>query len=339
MHNARIPFACMAALLSALGFSGSTLGQSSLSTGGLPAAVPPTVQDASSQSRQKDQASSFLRLHRELGAPISLDTAVVTYRSSQPEGASVDLVGAVHIGEASYYEQLNELFDNYDVVLYELVAPAGTVIPAGGKREHGGFNPVAMLQDSAKNLLGLESQLEQIDYTKPHFVRADMTPTQLSEKMAERGETPLTLALSTLADALRQQNVATRQTPEAITELSLFDMLSNPPKLKRALAEQFASTGSLDEALGGPLKQLLIVDRNGQATQELQKQLAAGKKRIAIFYGAAHLPDFERRLINEFGLQRSAEQWIPAWDLSAEQPAAAQEPATLMWQLLKGLEN
>ncbi len=38
------------------------------------------------------------------------------------------LVGArPHIGEKEYYEALNKRFEGYDVVLYELVAPAGTL--------------------------------------------------------------------------------------------------------------------------------------------------------------------------------------------------------------------
>ena len=36
-------------------------------------------------------------------------------------------------------------------------------------------------------------------------------------------------------------------------------------------------------------------------------------ERIAIFYGAAHMPDFERRLVDRFGYQPVGEpQWLPA---------------------------
>ena len=34
----------------------------------------------------------------------------------------VDLIGAVHIGDIAYYQQLNERFKQYDALLYELVA-------------------------------------------------------------------------------------------------------------------------------------------------------------------------------------------------------------------------
>lgn len=295
--------------------------------------------------------SEFLRMTMSPStSPLALETAVVSYHAEQtsgkgePNGVTVDLIGAVHIGEASYYAELNRLFDRYDVLLYELVAAEGTVVPLGGKRESSGFNPVGMLQDSAKNMLGLESQLERVDYTKSHFVRADMTPKQMADKMAERGDSAISLALSTLADMLRQQNRAAQkpQAAEAATssleEIGLADMLGNPLKMKQVLAAQFAQTGSLDQALGGPLNQLLVVDRNAAALKVLQKQIAAGKKRIGIFYGAAHLPDLEKHLIEDFGLARGSQQWLTAWDLTTAKEPELSQPAALLLNLLKGLE-
>ncbi len=300
-------------------------------------------------------ATEFLRMRRSTenssksSEPLTLDTAVVTYQvdsklgSGRQAGISVDLIGAVHIGEESYYRELNRLFDRYDVLLYELVAPEGTEVPLGGKREGGGFNPIAMLQDSAKNMLGLESQLELVDYTKPHFVRADMTPAQMSDKMAERGDTVFTLALSSLAEAMRQQNVSSQQGTgrgaiAELEDLGLADMLGNPLKMKRVLAAQFAQTGSLDQALGGPLNQLLVVDRNAAALKVLQQQMAAGKKKVGIFYGAAHLADFEKHLVEDFGLVKTGQQWLTAWDLTTAKSPELSQPASLLLNLLKGLE-
>jgi hypothetical protein len=301
----------------------------------------------------QESATEFLRLRVLEGAgdeepqAVALDTAVVTYQvadvAARAAGVSVDLIGAVHIGEASYYRELNRLFDGYDVLLYELVAPEGTVIPLGGKRDSAGFNPVALLQDSAKSMLGLESQLELIDYTKPHLVRADLTPQQLADKMAERGETVFTLALSTFTDALRQQNLAARRGGAAgataeLEQLGLADMLGDPLKMKRVLAGQFAESGTLDQALGGPLNQLLIVDRNSAALKVLQKQIATGKKKIGIFYGAAHLADFEKHLLEDFGLQKTRQQWLLAWDLTSAQKPQLSRGASLLLDILRGLE-
>jgi hypothetical protein len=51
--------------------------------------------------------------------------------------------------------------------------------------------------------------------------------------------------------------------------------------------------------------------------------LAAGKRKIAIFYGAGHLPDFRERLENEFGYRPVKTTWVDAWSLvrKSEDPA------------------
>ena len=68
---------------------------------------------------------------------------------------TVALIGAVHIGDVAYYRQLNEYFKQYDALLYELVAPAGTVVPRG--RGTSNAHPVGLLQNGIKRLLELEA--------------------------------------------------------------------------------------------------------------------------------------------------------------------------------------
>jgi len=47
----------------------------------------------------------------------------------------------------------------------------------------------------------------------------------------------------------------------------------------------------------------------------LSEQIAAGKERIAIFYGAAHMEDFDRRLREDLSLEPGEVEWVEAWDL------------------------
>jgi hypothetical protein len=305
--------------------------------------VPVLAQEATEPKKKRvapaSKTTDFIRMTKsEDGKPLSLDTAVISY-SAGKKGAQVDLIGAVHIGDASYYTQLNTLFDKYDVLLYELVAPEGTVVSARSQKESN--NPVSMLQKSLKSFLGMESQLEKIDYNKKHFVRADMTPDQIAQKMQERGDTALTLALSTMVDVMRQHNKASSSTeanPLMESEMGLMEMLENPQQAKLLMAKQFVSTGSLDQALGGSLNQLLVIDRNAEAMKGLQKQLAEGHQKIGIFYGAAHLPDMDKRLVEEFGMKRRDTQWLKAWDLTSTKGKPI-EPVSLMFNLLRQLDK
>lgn len=298
------------------------------------------------KSDSENEKTQFLRVVKDRnGEPISMQTAITRYRPKQ--GALVvDLIGAVHVGEADYYEQLNRQFEVYDVVLYELVAPAGTRVPAGGRRARAPQGPldlVAWMQSQTKSSLGLESQLEKINYQKSNLLHADMSPADISKKMAERGDSALTIGLSAMSEILRQQNMATQSADnqDMMNEFAnegIFELLNNPLKLKRMMASQFADSGVMEKGLGQTLNQLLITDRNEAAVKVLQKEIAAGTKKIAIFYGAAHMPDFEEQLTADFGLNKSKQVWVDAWDLTkAGTKKSTNSPTDMMFRLLNEL--
>jgi hypothetical protein len=63
---------------------------------------------------------------------------------------------------------------------------------------------------------------------------------------------------------------------------------------------------------------VLVGERNRVALEVMDKQIAAGKKRLAIFYGAAHLADMEARLLKK-GFKRTQTEWLKAWNLPHEE--------------------
>ena len=258
--------------------------------------------------------SSFLRIQRdERREPVALQTVIAKYvPASGAKGAEIDLVAVVHIGEKAYYERLNKEFEKYDTVLYELVAPEGIKPPKSGEQKSD--NPLAMLQQGMKFLLRLEHQLEVVDYGKANFIHADLSPEGMRRAMKERGDNEMTVFLGVVADFLRKKNLGADKPAPQTPDISLNDLL-NPTKFKRMMAEQFEDTGG-DADLGGTINKLLVEDRNKACIKVLQQQLTAGKKTIAIFYGAAHMPDFDKRLKEDFGMKRTDSEWITAWNLA-----------------------
>ena len=309
----------------------------------------------------------FLRVTRDdEGEPIALETAIVRYVPRGPSDPAptpvavvnedaktdtadkpaevlepfappadlvVDLIGAVHIGERAYYEQINREFANYEVVLYELVAPPGTRIPKGGAAS---AHPVAMLQGGMKSMLGLESQTELVDYQAENLVHADMSPEELNRSMEARGDGFMAMFFRMLGQSIAQQarDQVLRQSgaklPRRASQTDLLAALLNPNRgsggLKQMLAEQFENMEETMRALEGPQGSSLISERNKVALGELRKQAQGGKRRVAIFYGAGHLPDLERRLLSDHGLKRAGQRWLQAWDLKSPSPAADQQP-------------
>jgi hypothetical protein len=295
----------------------------------------PVLQAQSPQATKKPAAqkttpTQFIRLQLDdKKQPVALETAIVRYGPAGGKGdLEVDLVGAVHIGDKDYYKKLNKQFQQYDVVLYELVAQPGTVIPKGGRKKD---DPLSLIMQVVKMVLDLELQTERIDYTKKNFVHADLSPEQMAEAIHKRGDDGLTLILGFTADVLRQMNVREQEAnekpkasppvanaPGSEQDLDFFSLIldqDGPRKLKRMLAQQLAGIESPTGGLGPTLNHILIADRNEAAMKVFQKELAQGKKKIAIFYGAGHMPDFEKRLRLDFGLEKKSVQWLEAWDM------------------------
>jgi hypothetical protein len=256
-----------------------------------------------------------LRVRRDdRSQPQALETAVITYVPQQgPAELSVELIAAVHVGDEAYYQRLNRLFTSYDVLLYELVAPEQAAVPRPSAAR--GSHPVSTLQRAMKSMLDLEFQLEKIDYTKENFVHADMSPEEFSRTMKARGESFLQLYFRAVGQAMAMQShdAAAASDIQLLTALLARD---RSLRLKRVLAEQFETMGGMTLGLDGPEGSTILTERNKKALEILAEQIGAGRRKIGIFYGAAHLPDMQRRLVGDFQLQKDKVRWIKAWDLT-----------------------
>jgi hypothetical protein len=60
----------------------------------------------------------------------------------------------------------------------------------------------------------------------------------------------------------------------------------------------------------------IIDHRNAKCMEVLREEIAKGKRNIAIFYGAGHLPDMQQRLTSDFKMKRGGQDWYEAWSLS-----------------------
>jgi hypothetical protein len=78
--------------------------------------------------------------------------------------------------------------------------------------------------------------------------------------------------------------------------------------------------------LEGPNGSVLVTERNKAAIKVLKQQIAAGKKNMAIFYGAAHMKDMEKRL-EDLGFKRQKVEYRVAWDLTPKGAAAGNNNA------------
>jgi len=282
--------------------------------GSPPAWTQDVAAKAEKSAEAKNDVDKYVRISKtESEKPKALQTSVVTFigqTGTKYEGRSVDLVGVVHIGQLEYYQDLKKRLSIYDVVLYELVAPDGTrITPEDLKNRR---SVLASMQTGMKDMLNLEYQLEHIDYLAENFTHADMSPDEFMKDMESRGD-----GIWKMMARMMGAGLATQASSGGDTGM-LMAMLSEdrPMKMKQIMARQLADvesvTAGMDDASG---ENTLIKGRNRKAFEILKKELDAGKKSVAVFYGAGHLADMAERLENDFQMKPTTTEWLTAWDL------------------------
>ena len=268
----------------------------------------------------KKKADKFIRIQADDDdRPVALETAIVRFESKDPAhaGLVVDLVGAIHIADKSYYDKLNRRFKKYDAVLYELVAREEANVPKPGQTSGG---VVGGLQTGMKSLLELDHQLDCIDYSQKNMVHADMSPEEFSETMKRRKESFAGMFFRLLGRALAEQS----EDPLGTSDWQLMAAMFAPDRahqLKLLMAKEFADLEGQMGVFDGPDGSTIITERNGKALEVLSREIKGGKKRIAIFYGAGHLGDFRRRLEKDFQMEHVKTLWLVAWSLEGKSGA------------------
>ena len=243
----------------------------------------------------------FIRVEEDAKAA-QLQTAVTRY---EKDGAKVDLIGAVHIGDQAYYQALNKRFEGYEVLLFEMIGGEG--IRPGPQPEPDpdarlSTNPLRLIYGKAARLLKLTGQVDHIDYHAKNFLHADLTAREFTAMQAERGESILDFALSTQDGAI----------PPNPVEFVLGLVAGRADLLKLSVIHTLGGGDDQIAALAGD--NVIIGDRNVRCLEVLEREIAAGRKNIGIFYGAAHFPDMEKRLI-EIGFTRGPQEWMTAWNV------------------------
>jgi hypothetical protein len=263
--------------------------------------------------------SSFIRITRDSdGKPLTLETAIIDFEPRKNrqwfgKNRQVSLVGAVHIGEKSFYNTLNKELSTYDKVLYELLGPKGAK-PA--KAPPGHVDLLSGFQYILTDYFSMSHQVDLIDYTPPNFVHADLAMPDLIKEGKKRGETPLTIGAGLLLDFARTYNEITSTTAPSSNSNPINNALNaSPQELLVQLAESMAADNGKGIEIGETLSPYVLDIRNKEALRVLKQEYDKGHKKIAIFYGVAHLPELEKSLQENFDLMKVRQQWVVAWKL------------------------
>ena len=262
-------------------------------------------------------STRFVRLtNDDTGQPRALQVAIVTYGpvtgvANSASDFNVDLISAVHIGDLSYYQSLNTLFADYDAVLFEMIATSERAIPQEDT-ERKGF--ISNTQLAMKEALDLTFQLDEIDYSRPNFVHADLSAQELSDSMDERNESLYVYFWRVFYASMEEY----ANDPLGLSSWEMLAAMVTPDSenaLKIAFAREMANAKFVGGILEGENGSAIIDARNERAIAVLRRELDHGSTQLGIFFGVAHMPDFEERLVGELGLELRSVVWLDAWDL------------------------
>jgi len=273
-------------------------------------------------------ASPFLRVARPRTNITELQVAV---RQFVPAGRSqpvVWLAGVSHVGESNYYARLQKLLDAQELVLFEGVTDRASRA-AGRKVFDTSKEELGSLQNTMAESLGLAFQLGAIDYERPNFRNSDLTIEQIAQLISK--EAPAGGKPSKTAQEF-QKMLEMMQGDSLIGALVSAGMklIGTNPKLqalmKLAMIEVLGRfKGDMSQFEGLPpewkrLIEILLRARNDVVLKDLQVELQkrAPAKTIAIFYGAAHMEDLQRRLTRELHYRPAGEQWFPAFSVDLQ---------------------
>ena len=261
----------------------------------------------------QDRAPEFARVDRDAEKlPRALQMSIARYVPAAGDHLlQVDLVGAIHIGDPAYYAELNERFRDYDVLLYELIAPSGGVSSNRLEKRKG---ILSSTQIGMTRMLDLSFQLDEVNYDAGNFVHADLSPEELRASMEERGESLYVYFWRIFFATLNEY----AKDPLGLRDMELLSgMLSarEDNSFKVMIAYEMTNLDAVQDVLGDDSSNAVIGARNQRAIDVLKREIEAGARRIGIFYGVAHMPDLEERLLDQLGMTWQNTDWVDAWQL------------------------
>lgn len=229
-----------------------------------------------------------------------LQTGCRVFRPRSGRGPAVVLLGAIHLGEAAYYRELQRRMDAADAVLYEQVIDETKPVSALTPEEKAAREAASTYTKLAR-MMGLQPQAAQIAYDRRHYQRCDLSVQQMNALLkaeVARGGPSGREAQQALADSETMRHMLHGKSWVANFALWLADR--SPAVKARLKFRMVVGTAKADgKAKVSPrLSQLITEDRNHHVIRELARKLRQRPQvnQFLIFYGSAHLPGMEREL-------------------------------------------
>jgi hypothetical protein len=323
-----------------------------------------TLAGCSSRSQAGDTQipHGYTRIANPNANTVQLQIALRKFVPARKRGPSIWLAAVMHVGDPDYYGALQRFLDTQTVVLYEGINPE-----AHPRRVHdattsstpaltpaappAGANAGYSMQSTLARSLGLVFQLEAIDYDRTNFLNSDLSILQIQNIMAGSqprapgqagGNNGTFDTLLQIMDGrsflgslfkIGMQLIAASPELQAVAKLTLIEAVG---RLK----------GDLSDVQGLPaewkqLVKVLIEARNQNLMDDLKAELRTIPRSgsIAVFYGAGHMDDLEKRVTGDLHYRPADETWLTAFSVDLHKSGVSPAEAQIIRNLIKGQLN
>jgi len=234
----------------------------------------------------------------------NLCTPVVQYRK---DGLTVLTIGAVHIGEDSYYSTLQNIIDQTPFGFYEKVQPLTDInnVPEEKRKYVEDMQNLKQIYIKVANSLGFISQ-HGVIYPNS-WICADMNMEELLTLAPEDGLMKMT------KDKLADIEELIKECPTEINSAFKGSM--------KYMAKIPGLSNFVFNIGAGPMyTQVFLKKRNEKLFEALEPKLDNPETdKIGVMYGSAHLIGINKYLKRK-KFKEEGRIWLPAWDLNYKMP-------------------
>jgi len=200
------------------------------------------------------------------------------------------------------------------------------------------------LQAQLAEALGLEFQLDAIDYGQQNWRCSDMTEDDFAAALAAKGydfvELGGTLAGSSLPAKVVKVLLRVAKFLDAFMDGRVSDTFK--VMMIEVLGDESITESAMNSQFGEGFADVIIGQRNQVVMDDLRAVLdqgggdAAGRPRsVGIFYGAAHMADFENRLAEQFDYVPKSAVWVPAITIDLRDSAMTEADIAQVRKLIR----
>jgi general secretion pathway protein G len=174
------------------------------------------------------------------------------------------------------------------------------------------------LQAELAATLGLDFQLDAIDYGAAGFRPADMAMDELERAFAAEG-----VDFAPIEGSLAGTSLPAKFAKFVMRAVRYLDLVLGgaiADTMKVVLIEVLSDEAVLEQSLaqfGEGFGRVIIDQRNQVAVDRLKAVIEADPQvdSVAMLYGAAHMEDMGERLVEQLGYRPDSETWLTAFDV------------------------